>query len=153
MSIQISTSAFPPGGTIPKSYTCDGNNQSPDLSWSGLPEGTRGLALIVEDPDAPSGNFIHWVLYDLPATSAGLPARLPHSLRLASGGSQGINDFRRNGYDGPCPPRGKPHRYFFRLYALDAEMMLSPGQTAAQLRKAMAGHILGQGELMGQFGR
>jgi Raf kinase inhibitor-like YbhB/YbcL family protein len=153
MSIQISTSAFSPGGSIPKSYTCDGDNRSPDLSWSGLPAGTQSLALIVEDPDAPSGNFIHWVLYNLPPKATGLIAGQPRTPSLVGGGTQGTNDFRRSGYDGPCPPPGKPHRYFFRLYALDQDLKLSPGQTASQLRKAMAGHSLGQGELMGKYGR
>src|SRR5579871_4641138 len=121
MALQITSSAFTEGGMIPKQFTCEGPDASPQLSWSGAPAGTQSLALIVDDPDAPVGTWVHWVLYNLPASLSELAenaSRTPNALGTAS---QGLNDFRRSGYGGPCPPPGKPHRYFFKLYALDLE--------------------------------
>ena len=147
MSITLTSTAFTEGGTIPKKYTCDDANSSPALAWSGVPEGTRSLALIADDPDAPVGTWVHWVLYDLPADLTSLPEG-------AQGlGTQGTNDFRRAGYGGPCPPKGPAHRYYFKLYALDTQLNLKPGASKADVEKAMKGHILAQGQLMGKYGR
>jgi len=147
MSITLTSTAFTEGGTIPKKYTCDDANFSPALAWSGVPEGTRSLALIADDPDAPVGTWVHWVLYDLPADLTSLPEG-------AQGlGTQGTNDFRRAGYGGPCPPKGPAHRYYFKLYALDTQLNLKPGASKADVEKAMKGHILAQGQLMGKYGR
>src|SRR5216683_6772325 len=125
MSLQLTTSAFPSQGTIPKKFTCDGSDVSPPLAWSGAPPGTRSFALIVDDPDAPVGTWVHWVLYDLPANTKELAEGVPKQEQLSNGARQGRNDFRKIGYGGPCPPPGKPHRYFFKLYALDKKLDLS----------------------------
>ena len=147
MTLQVSSTAFAEGGTIPKKYTCDDVNVSPALAWSGVPQGTRSLALIADDPDAPVGTWVHWVLYDLPADLTSLPEG-------AQGlGTQGTNDFRRSGYGGPCPPKGPAHRYYFKLYALDTQLNLKAGATKADVEKVMKGHILAQGQLMGKYGR
>lgn len=153
MSFTLQSSAFANGATIPRQYTCDGADQSPPLQWSDLPDGTHALALIVEDPDAPKGTFVHWVLYNLPPEPPELAAGASHQAILDNGARQGRNDFRRVGYGGPCPPRGPAHRYFFRMYALDATLDLTPGATASELRSAMERHVLGQAELMGTYGR
>lgn len=153
MAFSLQSSAFQNGGTIPRQYTCDGADQSPPLSWSDQPAGTRSLALVVEDPDAPRGTFVHWVLYNLPPEPPELAAGVPHQAVLPNGARQGRNDFRRVGYGGPCPPRGPAHRYVFRLYALDAPLELTPGATASELRTALQGHGLGEAELIGRYGR
>jgi Raf kinase inhibitor-like YbhB/YbcL family protein/uncharacterized protein (TIGR00297 family) len=153
MSLSLTIPAFTNGGKIPKGITCDGANLSPAISWSGTPSGARSLALIVEDPDAPSGIFNHWVLYNIPPALTTLAAGQPQTASLASGGMQGRNSFRHTYFDGPCPPAGKPHRYYFRLYALDIDPLLAAGLDGAQLKKAMQGHILAQGEWMGTYGR
>jgi Raf kinase inhibitor-like YbhB/YbcL family protein len=153
MAFELSSSAFAPGKTIPARHTCDGADVSPPLAWTEPPSGTLSLALVCEDPDAPAGTWIHWVLYGLPAGARALPEGVPATATLADGSRQGTNDFRRTGYGGPCPPRGKPHRYFFRLYALDAKLEMRPGATAAALRKQLTGHVRGEAELMGTYGR
>ncbi|MGQ9583809.1 MAG: YbhB/YbcL family Raf kinase inhibitor-like protein [Anaerolineae bacterium] len=153
MVLKIESPAFVSGGDIPKRYTCDGPDVSPPLTWAEPPAGTQSLALICDDPDAPVGTWVHWVIYRLPATARGLPEGVPARETLDDGSRQGKNDFRKVGYGGPCPPRGSKHRYFFRLYALDTVPALAPGATKAQLLKAMEGHILAQGELMGWYGR
>ncbi len=153
MSLQLTTSAFPSQGTIPKKFTCDGSDVSPPLAWSGAPPGTRSFALIVDDPDAPVGTWVHWVLYDLPANTKELAEGVPKQEQLSNGARQGRNDFRKIGYGGPCPPPGKPHRYFFKLYALDKKLDLKAGASKAEAESAMKGHILAQAELMGRFGR
>jgi Raf kinase inhibitor-like YbhB/YbcL family protein len=150
--IQITSPAFEDGGMIPQQYACDGDNISPPLSWGSVPEGTKSIALIVDDPDAPGGTFVHWVLYDLPAEVQDLPEDLPPDKAFPVGGKQGINSTSRLGYTGPCPPRGT-HRYFFRLYALDTMTNLPAGETREKLREAMEGHILAQGQLMGRYKR
>jgi Raf kinase inhibitor-like YbhB/YbcL family protein len=152
MALSITSSAFQNGAGIPKEYTCDGQNISPPLRWSGVPAGAGSLALIADDPDAPGGTWIHWVVYDLPATVVELSAHVPAQARLPNGGRQGKNDFRTTGYGGPCPPSGT-HRYFFKLYALDKQLGLADGATKADVVKAMEGHVLAQGELMGTFRR
>lgn len=153
MSIELTCSAFQPGATIPKQYTGDGDDTSPPLHWSEPPKGTQSLALICDDPDAPVGTWVHWVLFNLPAETRELEEGVPTTETLPSGGKQGKNDFGNIGYGGPAPPKGKPHRYFFKLYALDRALDLSPGATKAQLVKAMKGHILGEGQLVGKYGR
>src|SRR5258708_29814808 len=122
MSLHVTTSAFPSEGTIPKKFTCDGPDLSPPLAWLGAPPGTQSFALILDDPDAPVGTWVHWVLYDLPADTGELPEGVARQEQLASGARQGRNDFGKIGYSGPCPPPGKPHRYLFKLYALDAKL-------------------------------
>ncbi len=150
--IQVSSAAFENDGLIPPQYTCDGADLSPPLSWNSVPEGTRSLALIADDPDAPMGTFVHWVLYDLPADARELQEDVPDAKTLPNGAKQGTNGFGRIGYGGPCPPSGT-HRYFFKIYALDTPANLPPGQKKAQLLKAMEGHILAQGQIMGKYKR
>jgi Raf kinase inhibitor-like YbhB/YbcL family protein len=154
MSFQISTTAFSEGGMIPKKFTCDGPDVSPQLSWKDAPIGTQSFAVVMDDPDAPVGTWVHWVLYNLPASAKELPEGVEKQEQLAGGGAlQGRNDFRRIGYGGPCPPPGKPHRYYFKLYALDTKLDLKAGATKADLERAMKGHILGQTQLVGRYGR
>ncbi len=147
MTVQLTSSAFVEGASIPRQYTCDGVNISPALTWTGTPEETKSIALIVDDPDAPAGTWVHWVLYDLPSNLASLPEGVQGI------GTQGINDFRKTNYGGPCPPRGSMHRYLFKIYALDDNLSLEPGASKAALEKAMQGHILAQGQLMGIYSR
>lgn len=152
MEIKIASSAFEEGGMIPRRYTCDGEDVSPPLSWSGVPDGTKSLALICDDPDAPVGTWVHWVLFNIPTTVTELSTTVPPERTLENGARHGVNDFRKFGYGGPCPPGGT-HRYYFKLYALDAEIDLEPGLTKGQLLDAMEGHILAQGQLMGRYKR
>jgi Raf kinase inhibitor-like YbhB/YbcL family protein len=152
MSIKVTSAAFNDGEMIPGKYTCDGANVSPPFSWSNIPEKAKSLALICDDPDAPGKTWVHWVVYDLPATTNTLSENLPKDEKLSGGGKQGTTDFKMIGYGGPCPPSGT-HRYYFKLYALDAETALSPGATKDQLLKAMEGHIIAQGQLMGRYKR
>src|SRR5438105_2930693 len=118
MAMRIESSAFSEGGQIPRSYTCDGEDISPQLSWSGVPEGARSLGLICDDPDAPGKTWVHWVIFNLPPGTRELPEGVPARAGVSGGGAQGTNDFRKVGYGGPCPPGGS-HRYIFKLYALD----------------------------------
>jgi len=152
MALAISSTAFSNGGMIPSRYTCDGANISPPLQWSGLPAGTKTVALIVDDPDAPAKTWVHWVIYDLPANTTQLPENIKSQENLAGGGKQGTNDFKKIGYGGPCPPSGT-HRYFFKLYAVDIETSRGPGATKDELLKTMEGHVLAQGELVGKYTR
>jgi len=152
-AFEIRSTAFTSGGTIPKRYTCDGPDVSPPLSWTEPPAGTKRLAFVMDDPDAPVGTWVHWVLYNLPASARELAEGIPATETLASGAEQGTNDFRKIGYGGPCPPPGPTHRYFFKLYALDTELNLAPEVTKKQLEAAMAGQILAQAELIGRYGR
>ena len=152
MAFTLQSSAFQNNGNIPKKYTCEAVDVSPALSWSEAPEKSQSFALIADDPDAPAGTWVHWVIYDLPASATQLAEGIPKQERAASG-KQGKNDFGKIGYGGPCPPPGKPHRYFFKLYALDAKLNLPPGARKADLEAAMKGHILAQAELVGKFGR
>jgi len=153
MSFTLSSAAFPPGGEIPSKYACSGADVSPALSWNDPPAGTQSFALIADDPDAPVGTWVHWVAYDLPASARQLPEGVPKTEAIAGGGVQGQNDFRKTGYGGPCPPPGKPHRYYFKLYALDGKLNLKPGATKKVVEPAMEGHILAQAEVMGRFQR
>jgi hypothetical protein len=152
-SISLTSPAFGPGEPIPKEYTADGRNTSPPLLWDEVPAGTKSLALICEDPDAPSGTFTHWVAYNLPADTRQLGEGVPAKKTLPDGTAQGTNDFNKPGYGGPSPPPGRPHRYFFRLFALDAPLDLPAGATRRELTTAMEGHVLGTGELVGGYGR
>jgi Raf kinase inhibitor-like YbhB/YbcL family protein len=151
--LEIKSPAFTDGATIPVQFTCSGANISPALTWSRPPAGTKSLALIVDDPDAPAGTWVHWVVYNLPTSSRGLPQGVPQAESIADGGEQGLNDFPHTGYSGPCPPPGKPHRYFFRLYALDTLLNVGSAARRKDVDSAMRGHILAQGEWMGRFER
>ena len=153
MAFRISSPAFADGSPIPVEHTCDGENRSPRLMWSGVPDGTRSFALIMDDPDAPRGTFTHWVLYDIGGTVRELPPAVPAIDRGAGGIKQGPNDFRDVGYGGPCPPPGAPHRYVFRLYALDATTGLAPGSSHKDLLAAIRGHVLAEATLTGTFAR
>jgi Raf kinase inhibitor-like YbhB/YbcL family protein len=146
MTFALTSTAFATGETIPARYTCDGDDAIPPLAWSGAPAGTRAFALIMDDPDAPGGTYVHWVLFNLPATATALP-------QSESSGVQGTTNSGRTGYGGPCPPPGKPHRYFFKLYALDGPLSLRSGVTKAEVERAMQGHILAAAQLMGTYGR
>jgi len=156
MTFTLTSTSFGPDGTIPVRHTCDGADVSPPLAWSGAPAGTAAFALIQDDPDAPRpGGFVHWVAYDVPASVTRLPEGVSRDERPAElhGGLQGTNDFRRIGFNGSCPPPGTPHHYHFTLYALDSALSLGPGATRAQVAGAMKGHVLGQAELIGRYGR
>lgn len=145
--MKIESPAFRHGADIPSDHTCDGVDRSPALKWSDVPAGAQSFALIADDPDAPVGTWVHWVLYDLPADLKGIPegaAGIP--------GQSGMTDFRRPGYGGPCPPQGK-HRYYFKLYALDRLLELPAGATKKELLKAMEGHVLEEAVLMGTYQR
>ena len=152
MTLTISSSDFAAGKSIPVDFSCRGRNISPALAWTGASANTASYAMIMDDPDAPSGIWVHWVIYNIPATSNGLAQGVTHTPTLDNGAAQGNNSSSHQYYDGPCPPSGT-HRYFFKLYALDTRLDLPPGATADQLRKAMQGHILAQGELMGTFSK
>jgi hypothetical protein len=152
-AFDLRSDAFGSGGTIPVEHTCDGADRSPPLAWRDPPANTASFALVCEDPDAPAGTWVHWVAYELPATARALPAGVPPTPTISGGGRQGVNDFRRPGWGGPCPPRGPAHRYVFTLYALDTVLGLEPGATRAALGKAIAGHVLGKAELTGQYAR
>jgi Raf kinase inhibitor-like YbhB/YbcL family protein len=151
-TMELTSSAFSEGAMIPDKYTCDGADVSPPLNWGALPADTKSLALVCDDPDAPVGTWVHWVYYDIPPDTEGLPENVATDERPAQGGTQGINDFRKMGYGGPCPPGGT-HRYYFKLYALDTTLNLSPGATKKQVLKAMENHIIGQTQLMGKYRR
>lgn len=148
MTFGLSSPAFTSGERIPSKYSCDDQDISPPLRWEDPPEGTQSFALIFDDPDAPGGTWVHWVLFNLPPDLR----ELPEQAGLPAGSQAGQNSWRRQGYGGPCPPRGT-HRYFFKLYALDARLNLKAGTNKAQLLQAMEGRILAQAELMGTYSR
>lgn len=152
MEIAIWSDAFYTGGTIPSKHTCDGIDISPPLSWKGIHSDTKSITLIMEDPDAPGKVFVHWVIFNIPPFISTLPEGIP-KIKNIDFTIQGINDFGRIGYNGPCPPVGKPHRYFFKIYALNIRLNLPPGSTKAEVEKAMDNHLLNKGELMGRYGR
>ncbi len=151
--LSMQTDAFKPGADIPRRFSCQGSDASPPLVWTEPPAGTQSLALIADDPDAPAGTWVHWVLYDLPASVRRLTEALPPAEELVGGGRQGTNDFGKIGYGGPCPPPGKPHRYFFKLYALDRKLDLKAGATKSDLEQAMKGHVLAKAEVLGRYRR
>ena len=150
--LRLTSTAFKEGEGIPRGYTCDGANVSPPLEWTGVPKTAKTIAIIADDPDAPAGTWVHWVLYNLPADGLGLIENTPQTETLNGGGAQGKNDFGKTGYGGPCPPAGT-HRYFFKFYALDSELTLKPGATRAEVEQAMEGHIIGRAQLMGTYSR
>jgi len=153
MKIQLATTAFAEGQPIPSRHAYENQDLSPALQWSGVPPAAKSLALICDDPDAPMGTWVHWVLYNVPPSAPGLSEGVPKTPELADGSRQGLNDYKKIGYGGPCPPPGKPHRYFFKLYALDAKPDLKAGLTKQEVLKAMAGHVLAEGQLMGTYQR
>jgi Raf kinase inhibitor-like YbhB/YbcL family protein len=150
--MKVESAAFKEGQPIPRHYTCDGINISPPLEWSGVPKSTKTIAIVADDPDAPAGTWVHWVLYNLPAENIGLVENVPANENLKAGGFQGKNDFGKLGYGGPCPPSGI-HRYFFKVYALDTDLPLKAGATKADVEKAMEGHIVTQAQLKGTYQR
>lgn len=153
MSLTISSPSFSNGGDIAKKFTCDAADVSPQLSWTEPPIGTKSFSLLADDPDAPMGNWNHWTMWNLPPSLRGLPEGVSKEARLTDGSEQGKNDFRKTGYNGPCPPPGAPHRYYFKLFALDAKLELKSGSGKKEVEAAMKGHILAQAEWMGKYGR
>jgi len=153
MALVLRSSGLEENGTIDEKYTCDGMDVSIPLNWSDPPEGTKSFALIADDPDAPSGNWVHWVVYDLPADARGLAEGVPAEKTLDDGVRQGVNDFRRVGYGGPCPPSGPAHRYVFTLYALNRKLGLHGGLTKHEVLRAIRGHVLAQSQLVGIYKR
>lgn len=153
MAFAVKSTAFSNGGEIPRKYTCSGENLSPALSWNDMPPKTQALALIADDPDAPGGTWTHWILWNLPIRATSMPEGISARESLDNGARQGRNDFGRVGYGGPCPPPGRPHRYFFRLYALDAALELKAGASRTEFESAMKPHVVAQAEWMGMFKR
>lgn len=155
MEWKITSTAFKEGERIPDRFTCTGPDVSPELTWTAPPSGTKELVLIMDDPDAPVGTWTHWILYSLPPETAHLPEQVAKDSQVPSLGNakQGVTDFRRPGYGGPCPPPGKPHRYFFKLYALDQQLDLDPGVSLGKITGAIEGHILAEARLMGTYSR
>ncbi|MGD2152646.1 MAG: YbhB/YbcL family Raf kinase inhibitor-like protein [Gemmatimonadales bacterium] len=153
MSIEVTSTAFEDGGFIPVRHTCQGEDVSPPLGWANVPAEAKSLALICDDPDAPRGTWVHWVIYDIPPGFTGLAEAIPPHEVTPDGAKQGLNDFNRLGYGGPCPPPGGPHRYFFKLYALDIEPGLPAGATKADLLRVIKGHVLAEGQLVGKYER
>ncbi|HEX6879863.1 MAG TPA: YbhB/YbcL family Raf kinase inhibitor-like protein [Terriglobales bacterium] len=151
-SMKFESSAFSNGEPIPQKFTCQGANVSPALSWSGAPVNTKSFLLIVNDPDAPVGDWTHWIFSNIPPAVHALPENVEKT-EVVLGGYQVMNDFKETGYGGPCPPPGKPHRYFFRLYALDTSLTLKPGSTRQSVERTIKGHVLAQAELMGTYQR
>jgi Raf kinase inhibitor-like YbhB/YbcL family protein len=151
--MNLSSPSFKNGGDIDKKFTCDGADVSPQLVWSDAPAGAKTFALLVDDPDAPVGNWNHWTIWNVPASAQGLSEDTPKEAHLSDGSQQGLNDFHKPGYNGPCPPQGKPHRYYFKLFALDTKLDLKPTATKKELEAAIKGHILGQAEWMGRYRR
>lgn len=152
MALTMMSSAFEEGGFIPAQYTCDGKDISPPLKWENAPQGVKSFALICDDPDAPVGTWVHWVIYNIPAQVSQLKEAFPTDEKLPDGTEQGLNDFGNTGYGGPCPPSGV-HRYYFKLYALDTVIDIEPGITKDELLSAMEGHILAEAKLMGRYKR
>jgi len=152
MELKITSTAFSEGAMIPKRHTCDGKDVSPPLAWTGVPKNAKSLALICDDPDAPVGTWVHWVLFNIPPDTPRLPENVPSEKSVIRGAKHGRNDFKKLGYGGPCPPGGT-HRYFFKIYALDTVINLDAGITKARLFKSMEGHILAEGQLMGKYKR
>jgi len=153
MTLSLSSPAFKPGAAIPRKHTGEGADVSPALEWTNAPAGTAAFVLICDDPDAPVGTWVHWVLYDLAAGTRRLEENVPKSEAVLGAAKQGRNDFRRIGYGGPMPPPGRPHRYFFRLYAVSAQTGLPAGATKAEVLRAIEGKVLAQAELMGTYKR
>lgn len=152
MKISVTSSAFKEGEMIPSKYTCDGDDISPPIDWLGVPAEAKSIAMISDDPDAPMGTWVHWVIFNIPPQAKGLSENVPAKESLEDGSIQGVNDSHKIGYGGPCPPSGV-HRYYFKVYALDVSLQLKPGITKKALESAMKGHILAEGQLMGRYRR
>ena len=150
-TLKVTSTAFENGANIPPQYTCDGKNISPELKLEGIPAATKSLALIVDDQDAPTGTFVHWIWFNIPPEKNELPEGMPQRTKLDDGSVQGMNDFDQTGYGGPCPPGGKSHRYHFRVRALDTTLDAKAGKSKIAMLSAMDGHILASGELMGRY--
>lgn len=153
MNLELTSRAFKSGATIPTRHSCEGENISPPLTWRGVPREAKSLVLICDDPDAPNGVWSHWVLYEIPMEVSELPEGAPSEPRLSWGGMQGRNDFGNAKYEGPCPPPGPAHHYYFRLYALDQSLNLPSGATRAQVLDRIQGHIVASTELLGLYAR
>jgi Raf kinase inhibitor-like YbhB/YbcL family protein len=153
MSITLRSRAFQAGKRIPDRYTCEAENISPPLEWGPIPEGTESFVLVCDDPDAPRGVFSHWILYDIPKHTTEMPSAIAKQERPDTMGTHGRNDFGSTYYQGPCPPPGSTHRYYYRLYAIDTVLHMPPGASRSQILKAIDGHILDQAELMGKYSR
>ena len=153
VAMKLSSPAFVEGKAVPVKHAGQGEDVSPALKWEGAPEGVKSFAMICDDPDAPVGTWVHWIIWNIPGTAKELTEHVASMKELPDGARQGMNDFRRIGYGGPMPPPGKAHRYYFKLYALDASVGLAPGATKADLLKAMDGHIVAQAQLMGTYQR
>jgi Raf kinase inhibitor-like YbhB/YbcL family protein len=151
-TMEITSSSFNHEDMIPAKYTCDGQNISPPLAWSGSPKETKSFALICDDPDAPAGTWVHWVIFDIPENVNSLPEKVSRQEEIAGLGKNGKNTSQHFGYDGPCPPSGI-HRYYFKLYALDTMLNLNAGLSKEDLLKAIKGHILAEAQLMGRYKR
>ena len=151
LDLAVLSAAFAMGGAIPDRYAC--RPCSPPLSWSEVPAGTQSLAILCDDPDAPAGDWVHWVVFNLAPDVRALPENVARDARLPGGAVQGVNDYARNGYDGPCPPPGQTHRYFYTVFALDVRLALAAGARKKDLVEAMRGHVLAQGALMGTYSR
>lgn len=151
--MELRIPAFPEGGSVPRAHTADGADRSPALEWGEPPPGTRAFALVVDDPDAPAGTWVHWVLYDLPGSARSLAEDQPRTPDLPGGAHQGRNSWGRVGWNGPSPPPGRPHRYVFRLIALSAPLGLPAGATRDQVEAALRGKVLAQATRMGTYGR
>lgn len=152
-NIIITSNAFHQGGSIPVKYTCDGENISPPLTWSGIPSNTQSIALIMEDPDAPGGIFVHWIIFNIPSFLTELPEDIPKFPVIVDGIQQRTTSFGTIGYGGPCPPRGETHRYFFKIFALDIRLTLPPGASKSDILREMNGHILSTEEFIGFYKR
>ena len=149
--MKLTSTAFEDGNPIPAKYTGDGADISPPLAWTEGPAGTRSFALLCDDPDTPAGDWVHWLIYGIPSTARGPAEHVAPTEKLSNGARQGLNGFGRIGYGGPCPPPGNPHRYFFRLYALDNDPTLRPHPGKADLLHAIQGHILAEAQLIGTY--
>ncbi len=153
MTFTLTSTAFSHNGEIPTKHTCDGKDVSPPLEWSDPPARTKTFALICDDPDAPAGTWVHWVLYNISESERSLPEGVTAGTKFRDGRLQGVNDFKRTGYGGPCPPPGPAHRYFFKLYALDTPLELQPDASKKDVESAMKGHVLAEAQLMGRYQR
>jgi len=152
-ALSLKVSGFNPGEFIPVQYTCSGEDISPEISWQDIPQGSKSLVLICEDPDAPMGVWTHWIIYNIPPEIMSLKQKFPKLIKTDKGILQGVNDFGKVGYNGPCPPPGMPHHYHFKLYALDIILSLPPGARRKDLLEAIQGHILAQADYIGLYQR
>ncbi|MFH0953068.1 MAG: YbhB/YbcL family Raf kinase inhibitor-like protein [Verrucomicrobiota bacterium] len=153
LELTVLSTAFVMGAVIPPKFTCKGENVSPPLMWGQVPDKTQSIVVMCDDPDSPGGDWVHWLLFNLPPETQKLDENVPRTPQLVSGAIQGLNDYDKNGYMGPCPPPGRPHRYYYKVYALDIKLSLTISARKPDVLEAMEGHVLGQGQLMGTFKR